>query len=1295
MAQVGDSAYTDHGPGVVTAVDNLGRGGKQFRVAGRGFDVWVPEIRLRLASGDYIAGLETTIEQGDTNDDNSTTLPYDPSPQYPVDLFSKEQTILPGDHEIDPDDRLHPSDSLTKNRADANRPYPGPSPDLFAKGAAHGDPYAEFFGPGPDKYHDYIDHEHGHGYLSDEDAHSGHRDVDKHFGHRRHAEEEPFQGDPYKEWGDDEWHSDLPDGPERTFDAGRHEWDPEVEGELGPGEAPSSLHILDREKYERQGPAGRHRAEGAYRPAGLSNRYAHIIEPDDERDPITAFRRDPVEFMQRRAYVLTAGEEDHLYKKFADYDNLLEVEASQVGGFDKTAAWSDVRQKAQRLRREGRVHVNHVTPQHIYATVNGDSGTYDTMIVKGASGAFSGGQSIANWSCDCEWGKWAFQRKVSYVGRLCSHAYAAYLDMQSHTHKDNGGRFKAASIVDDFKSWAKENNDGHTDRGSMTDFINTCEKRVTKEEADQLYDYLNKNIQVAPERDYDIPYTFDNEEAYKKTADALRQRPLSLTPDLRQVPKDDENKWTDVTEDDRETTGPEQIVHFSSLASKLHTADAWPSINDWVGDAGSALVNNIGKGFDTHGHGWRGLVDSQFGDDSGHGFLETHGPLGSDPTGQQAEPAGAVAPANASQHSMDLGKGGVGVVNADGTHSAIPDAQLPGVIKDIKNEFQPGGAPPGGAGPAAPPGAKPTNPTWFPKQESTTTNLDPNSPWTPNQNKSDLKGNSYQIQRGDTLNDIAQRSGLQVNDIAKANNIQDINKINAGDTLKLPGENRTPTSGGTLPSEDTFKTLNDQADKDAGGTAPMAGTLPSEKDFNTLNTQADKPPASPGASGPKDAVGAPPAPPAAPKPPTVPGLNDKGVQGLKPQASLAYRLHHATDDDDNDDDERRPDTGEAAAKLDRLRALSEEDQSDHYQDMDSYNQEIRDLVEDLNEAGVDAMPFVASRFAAPQGQRKDNDPSDGDANFAGQSNPNWADEPFNGSGPDPQLWYSDSASYIDEHERPDFDDVTDLPDGDIIKFNDSRSAPQQGPRHGSRRRYADGDDVVGDGTGYFNSDNPSREDWEEGSGEPFMNEVGHAADQMNPLHGMSDGGEEGGEGGSALAEEAPELLALASRSPAGGGFSLEAFDRGEFSFDDGPGGELRHANRVGGGPTQSVRIDPGGRGHKKQSETYSPPEDFGNNGDPDLAAYSGGGDGADASGGDVLASFQRSAGALEMMHGGQQVRAGSLDDFSSSPMVQSMLRTAGRNFSPEEQRMLEAEAHPMGARNLPTDEDLAGTHYLL
>ena len=41
-----------------------------------------------------------------------------------------------------------------------------------------------------------------------------------------------------------------------------------------------------------------------------------------------------------------------------------------------------------------------------------------------------------------------------------------------------------------------------------------------------------------------------------------------------------------------------------------------------------------------------------------------------------------------------------------------------------------------------------------------------------------------------------------------------------------------------------------------------------------------------------------------------------------------------------------------------------------------------------------------------------------------------------------------------------------------------------------------------------------------------------------------------------------------------------------------------------------------------------------------------------------------------------------------------LVRTAGRKFSLDEQRALESEEHPLGARNLPTEEDLRGTHYL-
>ena len=76
--------------------------------------------------------------------------------------------------------------------------------------------------------------------------------------------------------------------------------------------------------------------------------------------------------------------------------------------------------------------------------------------------------------------------------------------------------------------------------------------------------------------------------------------------------------------------------------------------------------------------------------------------------------------------------------------------------------------PPSAASPAKPPAPGGADAFWG---KGTTTDTNPNSPWTRNKNESGLTGDSYQIQRGDTLGDIAQRSGLSVQDLAKANNI--------------------------------------------------------------------------------------------------------------------------------------------------------------------------------------------------------------------------------------------------------------------------------------------------------------------------------------------------------------------------------------------------------------------------------------------------------------------------------------------------------------------------------------------
>ena len=73
-----------------------------------------------------------------------------------------------------------------------------------------------------------------------------------------------------------------------------------------------------------------------------------------------------------------------------------------------------------------------------------------------------------------------------------------------------------------------------------------------------------------------------------------------------------------------------------------------------------------------------------------------------------------------------------------------------------------------------------------------------------------------------------------------------------------------------------------------------------------------------------------------------------------------------------------------------------------------------------------------------------------------------------------------------------------------------------------------------------------------------------------------------------------------------------------------------------------------------------------------------------------MAAFQRSGAAAAVM---TENRGGHDDDIARH--AQAFLRTAGRKYTPEQQRELEGEFHPQGARNLPTDEDLEGTHYLL
>jgi hypothetical protein len=648
--------HTAHGPGQIVEEQSV-RGRKSFLVEGSGFKVWVDEKDLRVAN--------------DVNDDNSTTLPYDPTPQHPASMFGETSTIQPI-NEVDADERLSPTDSLSFDSAE-DYSYPGPSADNFARSAARDYSYDEYLDysyrndmhPGDDMTANRYAREHGvplevaSDYAMQHDngsrRHSNSHDMDLLYGehsagetirppknyrgkHRPPPAPEMYLPGEVSVWDSTDW-ADA--HPEQTFDDPREqkryeEWKADrskypaefgdrgvdiydaiyssknSSDEFGGGEPEerfaedeeikhfsnrhhanpaallglpgvvNSLGLglnqmlnpdpvnqaidallpadLNRHLYDDQWSPGHFTGRPGYaslyqRPAGLSDKYIRVEAHTNHGDPVQQFRDDPVGFIQKRGYMYD-GEVDI---RLAEYVDLVESDSSI-----RTSAWRDVRSKALRLRREGKVHVKDISPIQIYASVDGDSDTYETMIVKGAGAK---GQSIADWHCSCPWGRWAFKRQMSYVGRLCSHGYASFLEMESQQMKNPskyGPKRKSASIVDEFKKWAEDDNDGMIDQGALDDFIyvrNSEGNPFSEDDVDKLYDALNDLETTGGHRNFDVGYEFDLDKVYKE-ADVLNLRPQSLTPDFYSV-ESEEWDQVDVTKDERETTGPDNMVKES------------------------------------------------------------------------------------------------------------------------------------------------------------------------------------------------------------------------------------------------------------------------------------------------------------------------------------------------------------------------------------------------------------------------------------------------------------------------------------------------------------------------------------------------------------------------------------------------------------------------------------------------------------------------------------------------------------------------------------------------------------
>ena len=523
MSQV----HTEYGPGRIIDQETV-RGRTQYKVAGAGFEVWVDQTKLAWAPLDS---------------DNSTELPYNPDPQHDaIGTFGDDDssTIQPI-HHIDADERLTPSDSITFEEGEDSG-SPEPDGDLFAKHAfsphnlVMNHPRVQQIirdqasgmaksmipqGLVPEKAIDWVSDKagdyvpgHAQGYMVGHGINMVNNQVNQALDAIA-----PGSG-----WGDliksGSHHEANPAALAlpllRTVG-------PALIGDMFGGGDEGGAPAEGGDPTDMGGGWGELVKDAYARPAGLSDKFIDITAGADyHNNPVAQFRHDPDAYINRIGHLMDEG----LNPRFAEYMDLVEADSSI-----RTAAWKDVRAKAMRLKRDGHVTVKDLAPNRIMASVVGDHGTYDVLILKNGSfgglGSGTGSHAISNWHCACEWGKWAFRRKFTYVGRLCSHAYASYLTMQS-SHLTNQPRQT---------------------------------KRPTR----------------APKQDRGLTFPYLKGGSLR-TADNLQNGPERLTPEMVVNDTDDAHTLLDVTKDERTETGPDDvvsdkdIVHFARMMRDYEVA---------------------------------------------------------------------------------------------------------------------------------------------------------------------------------------------------------------------------------------------------------------------------------------------------------------------------------------------------------------------------------------------------------------------------------------------------------------------------------------------------------------------------------------------------------------------------------------------------------------------------------------------------------------------------------------------------------------------------------------------------
>lgn len=111
------------------------------------------------------------------------------------------------------------------------------------------------------------------------------------------------------------------------------------------------------------------------------------------------------------------------------YSLIREAAADGEFRFEFTASWSDVRNKAKRIRSEGGVRITSAYKAGVVGEVKGDHHIYETGLQY-----VPGARKVATWQCGCKWAAYAWGRSPRYKrfeGRMCSHALALQFEAQS------------------------------------------------------------------------------------------------------------------------------------------------------------------------------------------------------------------------------------------------------------------------------------------------------------------------------------------------------------------------------------------------------------------------------------------------------------------------------------------------------------------------------------------------------------------------------------------------------------------------------------------------------------------------------------------------------------------------------------------------------------------------------------------------------------------------------------------------------------------------------------------------